>query len=301
MNKKNQIITIDNIQNRILTVRGKQVMLDSDLAELYDVSTGRVNEQVKRNIERFPEDFMFQLTKKEWDEIFLRSQNATLNTGRGRHRKYLPFVFTEQGVSSLSGVLKSEIAVKVNIAIMRAFVGMRKFLMENATVFQRLDKIELKQLETDKKVGSIIKALEDKSIKPNQGIFFNGQVFDAYSFVSGLIRSAKKSIILIDNYIDDTVLTHFTKRKKEVAFTIYTKNISNQLKLDIAKYNQQYAPVKIKRFKEAHDRFLIIDNKEIYHFGASLKDLGKKWFAFSKLNLASVAILEKLKYVGNDS
>ncbi len=294
MNKKNQIITIDNIQNRILTVRGKQVMLDSDLAELYDVSTGRVNEQVKRNIERFPEDFMFQLTKKEWDEFFLRSQNATLNTGRGRHRKYLPFVFTEQGVSSLSGVLKSEIAVKVNIAIMRAFVGMRKFLMENATVFQRLDKIELKQLETDKKVGSIIKALEDKSIKPNQGIFFNGQVFDAYSFVSGLIRSAKKSIILIDNYIDDTVLTHFTKRKKGVSFTIFTKNISKQFQLDIEKHNAQYEHITVKIFKEAHDRFLILDKKEVYHFGASLKDLGKKWFAFSKMQASSVTILNSI-------
>ena len=294
MNKKNQIITIDSIQNRILTVRGKQVMLDSDLAELYDVSTGRLNEQVKRNIERFPQDFMFQLTKNEWNEISLRSQNATLNTGRGRHRKYLPFVFTEQGVSSLSGVLKSEIAVKVNIAIMRAFVGMRKFLMENATVFQRLDKIELKQLETDKKVGSIIKALEDKSIKHNQGIFFNGQVFDAYTFVSDLIRSAKKSIILIDNYIDDTVLTHFTKREKSVSFTIFTKNISKQLKLDIIKHNAQYDPVTVKVFQEAHDRFLIIDEKKVYHFGASLKDLGKKWFAFSKMQASSVTILNSI-------
>jgi len=294
MNKKNQIITIDSIQNRILTVRGKQVMLDSDLAELYDVSTGRLNEQVKRNIERFPQDFMFQLTKNEWNEISLRSQNATLNTGRGRHRKYLPFVFTEQGVSSLSGVLKSEIAVKVNIAIMRAFVGMRKFLMENATVFQRLDKIELKQLETDKKVGSIIKALEDKSIKHNQGIFFNGQVFDAYTFVSDLIRSAKKSIILIDNYIDDTVLTHFTKREKSVSFTIFTKNISKQLKLDIEKHNAQYEPVTVKVFTDAHDRFLIIDEKDFYHFGASLKDLGKKWFAFSKMDISSVKILDKV-------
>jgi hypothetical protein len=241
---------------------------------------------------------MFQLTKKEWNEIYLRSQNATLNTGRGRHRKYLPFVFTEQGVSSLSGVLKSEIAVKVNIAIMRAFVGMRKFLMENATVFQRLDKIELKQLETDKKVGSIIKALEDKSIKPNQGIFFNGQVFDAYTFVSDLIRSAKKSIILIDNYIDDTVLMHFTKRKKGVSLTVFSKNISKQLKLDIKKHNDQYEQVTIKTFKDAHDRFLIIDEKEVYHFGASLKDLGKKWFAFSKMDISSVKVLDKLKEEG---
>ena len=168
------LIKIETIKDRIFTIRSKQVMLDSDLAELYNVSTGRLNEQVKRNIERFPSDFMFRLTQKEWEnlklqnaiakEISLRSQNATLNKGRGKHRKYLPFVFTEQGVSSLSGVLKSKIAVKVNISIMRAFVGMRKFLMENATLFQRLDKVELKQLETDKKVDLIINALEDKSI-----------------------------------------------------------------------------------------------------------------------------------------
>ncbi len=177
---------------------------------------------------------------------------------------------------------------------------LRDYLLKGYALNQRMNRIENSVEHLIEKVDTISLQIQSSEI-PNQGVFFNGQVFDAYSFVSDLIRSAKKEIVLIDNYIDDTVLTHFTKRKKEVAFTIYTKNISNQLKLDIAKYNQQYAPVKIKRFKEAHDRFLIIDNKEIYHFGASLKDLGKKWFAFSKLNLASVAILEKLKYVGNDS
>ncbi len=311
MTDYNQIIKIDNIQNRIFTIRGKQVMLDSDLAELYDVSTGRLNEQVKRNIERFPQDFMFRLTKKEWaslksqnaisSETPLRSQNATLNKRRGRHRKYLPFVFTEQGVSSLSGVLKSETAVKVNIAIMRAFVGMRKFLMENASVFQRLDKVELKQLETDKKVDFIIKALEDKSIKPKQNIFYDGQVFDAYVFVANLIKSAKKSILLIDNYIDESVLQLFTKRKEKVTVIIYTKNFSEILKQDLQKYNAQHPEIEIIKFSKAHDRFLIIDETTVYHFGASLKDLGKKWFAFSKMDLKAMEMIANLKNEGGNS
>lgn len=310
MTDKKQIITINNIQNRIFTIRGKQVMLDSDLSKLYDVSTGRLNEQVKRNIERFPEDFMFRLTEKEWanlitqnaisNETSLRSQNATLNKGRGKHRKYHPFVFTEQGVSSLSGVLKSETAVKVNIAIMRAFVGMKRFLMENATVFQRLDNVELKQLETDKKINIIINALEDKSIKPKQGIFYDGQIFDAYIFIADLIKSAKKSILLIDNYIDESVLQLFTKRDKNVTVNIYTKNITQALKQDLKKYNSQYSKIKIETFTKAHDRFLIIDDRELYHFGASLKDLGKKWFAFSKMKINALDLVTKIKNGGGD-
>ena len=176
----------------------------------------------------------------------------------------------------LSAVLHSETAVKVSIEIMQAFVKMKKFITTNAGVFQRLEKVELKQLESDKKFEQIFKVLEDKSIKPNQGIFFNGQVFDAYTFVSDLIRSASKSIILIDNYIDDTVLTLLTKRKAKVKCSVFTKKISKQLRLDLKKHNQQYPLVDIKEFGDAHDRFLIIDEKEVYHLGASLKDLGKK-------------------------
>ncbi len=168
----------EKIQKIIYNIRGQQVMLDSDLAKLYEVPTSRLNEQVKRNIERFPEDFMFRLSKKEWEN--LKSQNATSSWGG---RRKLPFVFTEQGVSSLSGVLKSKIAVKVNISIMRAFVGMRKFISKNAAIFQRLDNVELKQLETDHKINEILNALEDNSLKPKQGIFFDGQIFDAYLFV----------------------------------------------------------------------------------------------------------------------
>jgi len=247
------IISEEQITNRIYTIRGKQVMLDSDLAKLYEVSTSRLNEQVKRNIERFPEDFMFKLTEKEWE--ILKSQNATSSWGG---RRKLPNVFTEQGISTLSGVLHSKTAIQVNIAIMRAFVGMRKFLMANANLFQRLDRLEYKQLETDHKVEKIINALENETIKPKQGIFYDGQIFDAYKFVTTLIKGANKSIVLIDNYIDETVLTLFSKNQK-VEITIYTKNINKQLKLDLEKYNAQYKPIKIKTFRKAHDRFLIIE------------------------------------------
>lgn len=289
MNTNNLISSEEHIKNAIYSIRGKQVMLDSDLAKLYEVSTSRLNEQVKRNIERFPEDFMFRLKEKEWEN--LKSQNATSSWGG---RRKLPNVFTEQGISTLSGVLNSKTAIRVNIAIMRAFVGMRKFLMANASIFQRIERIELKQLETDNSIGQIINAIEDKSLKPKQGIFFEGQIFDSYKFVSKIIKSATKSIILLDNYVDETVLTLLSKNQK-VDITIYTKNLTKQLKLDLSKYNAQYKTLEIKRFNKTHDRFLIIDKKEIYHFGASLKDLGKKWFAFSKFDAEAIDLLGKIR------
>ena len=285
-----EIVKIDTIESKIFIIRDTQVMLDSDLAQMYNVSTSRLNEQVKRNIERFPDDFMFQLTDSEWQNLM--SQNATSNWGGRRKR---PYVFTEQGIATLSGVLKSEIAVKVNIAIMRAFVKMRKFLSQNALIFQRLDKVEQKQLVTDTKIDEILTALEDKNLKPNQGIFYDGQVFDAYVFVADLIKSAKKSILLIDNYIDETVLQLFTKRKKNVKVTIYTKNITKILKQDLEKHNSQYPKIEIQKFSKAHDRFLIIDDKTVYHIGASLKDLGKKWFAFSKMKIEAMDMILNIK------
>jgi phage regulator Rha-like protein len=303
---KVDIISQKEIENRIFTIRGVQVMLDSHLSELYSVEIRRLNEQVKRNIERFPESFMFQLSDNEWDflrsqnailknEGHLRSQNATLEDSRGKHRKYLPYVFTEQGVAMLSAVLRSETAVKVSIQIIQAFVEMRKFIADNASVFHRLDKVERKQLEADVKFERIFQALENKEAKHEKGgIFFDGQIFDAYTFVADLVRKAHKSIILIDNYIDDTVFTLFAKRKKGVSLTIYTKSISKQLALDVEKFNSQYEPLKIKELKEAHDRFLIIDEKDLYHIGASLKDLGKKWFAFSKMDTEVLSLLNKL-------
>ena len=282
----------ETLERLIHTIKGIQVIIDVDLAELYDVKIKRLNEQVKRNIERFPGSFMFQLTSSEYNS--LRSQFATLENRRGKHRKYLPFAFTEQGVAMLSTVLKSETAVKVSIQVMNAFVAMRKFLLTNAQLFQRIDRTEQKLLEHDNKFEQVFKLIEDKDIKPEKRIFFDGQIFDAYKFVSDLIRGAKKSIILIDNYVDDSVLTLFSKREKDVEVIIYTKNITKQLQLDLAKYNSQYLPISIKEFKHSHYRFMIIDDKEVYHIGASLKDLGKKWFAFSKFDKDALKLLEKL-------
>jgi hypothetical protein len=282
------IIDEQNIQNKIYTIRNLQVMLDKDIAVLYGVKPIRLREQVKRNIDRFPEDFMFVLNDSEVD--FMVSQNAIPS------KQHLggssPLVFTEQGVSMLASVLKTDSAVNMSIKIIRAFVTMRKFIAQNTGIFQRLENIEMKLLKHDDHFSKIFEALESKEIQPSQGIFFEGQIYDAYAFVSDLIKRARQSIILLDNYIDDTVLTLFSKNPN-ITITIYTKTISKQLALDVQKYKAQYNNLTIKEFDLSHDRFLLIDN-EVYYIGASLKDLGKKWFAFSKMDNASVAILEKL-------
>lgn len=298
----------DTIKTKIYTIRNQQVMIDSDLAQIYDVELKRLNEQVKRNIERFPTSFRFQLTQEEYENLrsqfatsssndSLRSQFATLEQHGGR--RYLPYVFTEQGVSMLSAVLKSPTAIKTSIKIIESFVNMRKFLSSNNELFQKIKSPEKKQLsyeiKSDEKFEKIFKAIEEKSIKPKQGIFYEGQVYDAYIFISNLIKNAQKSIILIDNYVDDSILTILSKREENITATIYTNDINKQLQLDIKKHNIQYPKIEIKKFALSHDRFLIIDEKEIYHIGASLKDLGKKWFAFSKLDINSFELLSKLK------
>ena len=294
-NLEQQSSTI-NIESLIRVIRGQQVMLDKDLATLYGVETKVLNQAVKRNIERFPEDFRFQLNKEEC----LRSQIVTLNGKQGQHLKYLPYVFTEQGVAMLSGVLRSPTAVAVNVQIMRAFVAMRHFFVSNASVFQRLETIEHHQLEmqlsqqdmqqhlqtTDKRLDEVFRRLDEGSCKPQQGIFYDGQIYDAYTFVADLVKSAKHRIILIDNYIDDTVLTLLDKRAPEVEATIFTQQISRQLRLDIDRHNAQYPPIEVSLFRLSHDRFLCID-EAVYHVGASIKDLGKKWFGFSKMELLS--------------
>ena len=293
MEKIFPLIQEKDIKCKIHTIRGTQVILDSDLALLYNVRTKELNKAVGRNIERFPECFRFKLTTPEIE--ILRFQFGTSSWGGRRNS---PYAFTEQGIAMLSGILRSKIAIKVSIQIMNSFVNMRKFIKNNANIFHRLDSVEQKQLEyqikTDNRFEEIFSAIEDKQIKQKQGIFFNGQIFDSYKFISELIRSAEKEIILIDNYIDDTVLDMFSKRNKKVKVLIYTKNITNQLKLDKKKYNSQYEEVKIVKFNDSHDRFLIIDQKEVYHVGASLKDLGKKWFAFSKLDKKFLKILNLL-------
>ena len=266
------------------------------MATLYGVETRRLNEQVKRNIERFPDDFMFQLRKDELDNLM--SQNATSSWGGTRK---LPYAFTEQGIAMLSSVLKSKTAVEVNIRIMRAFIAMRRFIATNAQLFQRLETIEYHQLEmkqhqemTDKRIDEVFKRL-DADIPPMQGIFYDGQVFDAYRFVSDLIRKARQSIVLIDNYVDDTVLTLLDKRGKEVSATIYTQRVSSQFRLDIDRHNAQYPLIEIKQFNKAHDRFLLIDD-EVYHVGASIKDLGKKWFGFTLMrDITAAELIKKIK------
>lgn len=291
MENKTSIVPKE-IRNLIYTIRGKQVMLDSDLATLYQVETKNLNKAVKRNIERFPVSFCFQLTEEEVENLRFQFGTSSLNYGG---RRYLPYVFTEQGVAMASAILRSDIAVKMSVEIMEAFVEMRRMLISNASLFHRLYNIELKQLEADQKFEEIFKALESDKLHSEKGIFYNGQVFDAYAFVSDIIRSAKSSIILLDNYVDDTVLTLLGKRKTTVTATILTKSISNQLRLDLQRYNSQYPPVDIDVFSDAHDRFLIIDNAELYHIGASLKDLGKKWFAFSRMDIEVGRMLQILR------
>jgi len=288
---KNKILS-NVIESRIFSIRNIQVMLDYHLAALYDVETKRINEQVKRNIRRFPTNFMFQLTKTEWD--YLQSQFATTNThllqsqSATAKRRSLPYAFSEQGVAMLSSVLNSDTAIEVSIKIINAFVEMRKIIFDNNLIHFRIDKIERKQLESEQKFDLVFKALEGKNEITDQGIYFEGQIFDSYTITSKIIRSAKKSIILVDNYIDETTLIHLTKKNTKVKVLLLTKNISNQILLDVKKANEQYPEFVLRKFDFSHDRFLIIDESKVYHLGASLKDLGKKWFAYTELNKNSV-------------
>ena len=328
---------LENIENLIQVIRGKQVILDRDLARLYGVETRVLNQAVQRNIERFPADFMFQLSKEEFEnwksqfaisnkDEFSRSQIVTLNddskdlrsqfatsnvnsinltsqivisNGRGGQR-YLPYAFTENGIAMLSSVLRSPIAIATNIQIMRAFTAMRRFIAANAQVFQRLEVIEHTQLslaahqeEADKKFEEIFRRLDDGSVTQKQGIFYDGQIFDAYVFITERVREAKKRIVLIDNYIDETVFTILDKRTQGTKAKVYTKNLTPQLSLDLEKHNAQYAPIEVEPFDRSHDRFLCIDDT-VYHIGASLKDLGKKWFAFAKMELTTDDLLTKI-------
>ena len=281
-----------DIENKIFSIRGVQVMFDSDLAILYQIETKFINRAVKRNPLRFPEAFMFQLSEKEWTD--LKYQNGTSSDHGGR--RTIPYVFSEQGVAMLSAVLNTERAIAASVQIMQAFVAMRNFLLHNASVFQRLDQMELKQLKTDEKLEQIFQALEAGKPEPSQGIFFDGQIFDAYAFMSGIIKKAKREIILIDNYIDESTLIHLSKKDKQVKVILYSKTISKQLALDIKKANEQYGGFEIQSFAKSHDRFLILDENTVYHIGASLKDLGKKWFAFTKMEVESVdSILSAIK------
>ena len=291
----NLLLETQAIEKRICTMRGIQVMLDRDLATLYQVENRALKQAVKRNLARFPQDFMFELTDVEVDILVSQSVIPSKKQLGGAK----PFVFTEQGVAALSAVLTSNRAIEVNIEIMRTFVKMRQFLAHNADLFKRLDTIEIRQLthETDNqtKFEQLFNALESRALTPKQGIFYDGQIFDAYVFVADLIKSATSAIVLIDNFIDETVLVLLSKREPNVTAKILSKTISVPLQLDLAKFNQQYPPITAEVFDHAHDRFLIIDEKTVYHIGASLKDLGKKWFAFSKMDMNALEMLTRVK------
>lgn len=285
-----------HIESLIYNLRGQQVMLDKDLAVLYGVETRVLNQAVKRNMERFPEHFMFRLTKEECS----RSQFVTLNSKRGENIKYLPYAFTDNGIAMLSAVLKSKTAISVSIKIMETFTAMRRFLSTNTGIFQRLDTIEYHQLalkkhqdEADKRIDDVLQKLEEKKPIPVQGIFYDGQIFDAHTFVCDLIRQAKRRIILIDNYVDDTVLKRLDKRSPNVEASIYTKQISAILQIDINRHNAQYAPVDVRIATNAHDRFMIIDDN-VFHIGASIKDLGRKIFAFSLMSETPDELLSRI-------
>ena len=275
----------ENIKNLIYCIRGKQVMLDSDVAMLYNTETRIINQTVKRNIERFPERFCFKLAENEIEN--LKSQNVisslTKENSYGGRRK-LPTVFTEQGLAMLSGLLKNEIAIKVSINIMDAFIEMRKFIANNGQIFQEINTLKCKLLEHDKKFDNVFDELQrNKDSEFKQKIFFNGQIYDAYSLIIDIIKSANNKILIIDNYVDDSVLKMLLKKNTNVEVILLTSQNSSLTKLDIQKFNKQYPTLKLSTTNKFHDRFIIIDNKDLYHIGASLKDLGKKCFAISKI------------------
>ncbi|WP_455009847.1 ORF6N domain-containing protein [Oribacterium sinus] len=277
-NKNLVIIGNSDIQNMIYTFRGKQVMIDRDLASLYQVQTKRLNEQVKRNSGRFPAEFCFKLSDKEKDELVANCDRfKTL-----KHSSSNPYAFTEQGIAMLSAVLKSDIAVEVSIKIMNSFVEMRKFLLSNKEMFARLDRVELKQLETDQKLEEVFNYIATNT-EVKQNIFFDGQIYDAFSFIVGLVQKAKKEIILIDNYVDVHTLNILCKKDKGVDIIVATAGKGSLSTKDITKFNAQYPKLLVKTTTDFHDRFLIIDKTEVYHIGASIKDAGKKSFGITKI------------------
>ncbi|MBP7464573.1 MAG: ORF6N domain-containing protein [Bacteroidales bacterium] len=299
-----------SIENKIYLCRGVKVMIDSDLAEIYGVETRVLNQAVKRNIDRFPESFMFRLSEAEYKALksqivsindeSLASQTVILNDKndkRGKHTKFLPYVFTEHGAVMLASVLRSETAIKASVKVVTAFIEMRRFIENNAGLFQRLESVERRVSSTEDKLDKVYRALESGEARPTQGIYSDGQIFDAWVFVSNLVKSANHSLVLIDNYVDESVLNLFLKRNAGVSVRIYTAHITKALQTDLEKHNKQYAPIEILSYTKAHDRFLIIDNNTVYHMGASLKDLGKKLFAFSKMNLSAQEMLQTVQAV----
>ena len=315
---RSQFVTIEmessKIASKIVVIRDVQVLIDRDIAEMYGVEIKALNQAVKRNAERFPEQFMFQLSLDEYQNVkkSLWSQFVTIENfddQRGRHTKYLPYAFTEQGVAMLSAVLRSERAIKVSIEIMNAFVQMRHYLHRNIALTSRLDAVEnrvdakflehdAKFMKIDENFSKIFHALDSSPQKAKEGVFFRGQIFDAYAFFQDIIKTAKKEIVLIDGYVDLSVLERLAVKQKNVAVKIFTDSRAELRQIDVDRFNEQYPKVSMDYTKKMHDRFLIIDNRDLYHIGASLKDLGKACFAFEKMEDAKTlipAILAALK------
>ena len=311
----NQLDTLQEIEERIFCIRGVQVMIDNDLADFYGVETKRLNEQVKRNIERFPERYMFQLTKEEQqyyyslrsqfvilknDDEPLRSQIATLknlksqnatSSMRGKHSKYNSYAFTEQGVSMLASVLKSETAVQTSIKIIDAFVAMRHFMQKNAKLFVEIDNIKQHLIQTDvhlyendKKIEQVLTLLEKNHEEDKQRLFFDGQIYDAFSFMVSLVQKADKEIILIDNYAGVGTLDVLSKKKENVDVQLFTSKKAKITQSDIDKFNAQYPTITLNYTETFHDRFLIIDSSTAYSIGSSVKDAGKRCFAVTQIN-----------------
>ena len=290
-----------DIKNLIYVVRNQQVMLDSDLAMLYQVETKRLNEAAKRNISRFPERFRFQLTKEEYKN--LKSQFATSsledNNGYGGRRK-LPYVFTEQGIAMLSAVLRSDAAIRVSIKIMDTFVEMRKYMANTSLLYERLNAMEIRQInyqaETDERFEKVFEYISEHE-EVSQKVFFDGQIYDAFSLIISLMQKAKKEITLIDGYVDVGTLNLLSKKNESVSVTIYTQKRTRLTKTDIENFNAQYPALKLKYTQAFHDRFLILDRETAYHVGASLKDAGKKCFGINLIQDVGIIkdILQRLE------
>ena len=290
----------DDIKQKIYTIRGKQVILDSDIAELYEVETKKLNQAVKRNSERFPQEFCFQLNEIEMSNLRSQIVTSSLNKNNYGGRRYLPYAFTEQGVAMLSAVLHSEKAIQVSINIIKAFTEMRKFILNNQMLFEKISSVELKQIEyqksTDDKFEKVFEYIGEHKEK-EQKIFFDGQVYDAYSMIIDLIKKANEEIILIDNYVNIDTLNILCKKNNNINVKIYTKRDTKINSKDIEKFNTQYPMLEVKYTNKFHDRFLILDRKYIYHIGASIKDLGKKCFGITLIKYHAIIedILSKLK------
>ena len=287
--KEVQVIGILDIQRRIMPVRGVQVMLDRDLAALYGVETRALNQAVRRNIGRFPEDFMFQLSKEDC----LRSQIVTLNEARGKHLKYLPYAFTENGIAMLSSVLRSETAIDVNIRIMRAFTAMRRFVSDHAGLVQRVGAIELKQLETDKRIDTVFDALDRGNLLPS-GILPAESEFDSMRYVSRLIESAQSEIVLVDPYSDAVTLEVLSKKRPGVKVRLVCKDRGKTTPTEIAKFNRQYKGLSVTYSDDFHDRFLIIDNVELHGLGSSINCLGRRVTSYTTRDAKEIAKLRAM-------